>query len=69
MTTSGSWTSGAFTEARSITLPASLPAGTYDIKVGLSGGNPWTDIALVMGTGVTDSDGGHRYKVGTLTVH
>lgn len=67
-TTSASWTSGAFTQTRTITLPSGLAAGTYDIRVGLSGGNPWTDLALVAGSGVTDPSGDHRYKVGTLTV-
>jgi len=66
-TTSASWTAGLFSESRSITLPA-LPAGIYDIRVGLSGGNPWLDLALVAGTGVTDPDNSHRYKVGTITV-
>ncbi len=67
-TTSSTWTAGPFSETRSIVLPADVPAGTYDIRVGLSGGNPWTDLALVAGTGVTDPDNSHRYKVGTLTV-
>lgn len=67
-TTSASWTSGAFTQTRTITLPSGLAAGAYDIRVGLSGGNPWTDLALVAGSGVTDPSGDHRYKVGTLTV-
>jgi hypothetical protein len=67
-TTSATWTSGPFTETRTITVPATLTAGTYDIRVGLSGGSPWTDLTLVMGSGVTDPGGSHRYKVGTLTV-
>ncbi|MBL8347684.1 MAG: putative Ig domain-containing protein, partial [Rubrivivax sp.] len=67
-TTASSWTAGPFSETRAISLPADLPPGTYDIRVGLSGGNPWTDLALVQGTGVTDPDNSHRYKVGTLTV-
>jgi hypothetical protein len=67
-TTSASWLAGAFTESRSITVPSTLTAGTYDIRVGLSGGNPWTDLALVMGSGVTDPSNDHRYKVGTITV-
>jgi glucose/arabinose dehydrogenase len=67
-TTSASWTTAPFSETRTITVPANMPVGTYDIRVGLSGGNPWTDLTLVPGTGVTDPDGSHRYKVGTLTV-
>ena len=67
-TTSATWTAGVFSEGRTITVPAGLAAGTYDIKVGLSGGSPWTDFGLVSGTGVTDPDGSHRYKVGTLTI-
>ena len=67
-TTSATWVAGAFAQTRTITVPSSLAAGTYDIRVGLSGGNPWTDLALVMGAGVTDPSSDRRYKVGTLTV-
>jgi hypothetical protein len=67
-TTSASWTAGVFSEIRTITVPSSLALGTYDIRVGLSGGSPWVDIALVAGSGVTDPAGDRRYKVGTLTV-
>ncbi|MBL8287839.1 MAG: putative Ig domain-containing protein [Rubrivivax sp.] len=67
-TASATWAAGAFTEARTITVPAGLPAGTYDIRVGLSGGNPWGNFALAAGAGVTDPAGDHRYRVGTLTV-
>ncbi len=66
-TTSSTWASGLFSEVRTVTAPTTL--GTYDIRVGLSGGNPWTDYALVVGTGVTDTPtNSHRYKVGTLVV-
>ncbi|MBL8339841.1 MAG: tandem-95 repeat protein [Rubrivivax sp.] len=68
MTTSATWTAGPFSQTRTITLPATLTAGTYDVRVGLSGGNPWADIALAMGAGVTDPGNDRRYKVGTLTV-
>ncbi len=51
-----------------ITLSSTLAAGTYDIRVGLSGGNPWTDPALLAGSGVTDPSNDRRYKVGTITV-
>jgi hypothetical protein len=67
-TTSASWSAGPFTETRTITVPAGLAAGSYDIRVGLSGGNPWTDLVLAMGPGVTDPANDHRYKVGTLTI-
>jgi hypothetical protein len=67
-TTSSSWASAPFSETRTIAVPATLPVGTYDIRVGLSGGSPWTDFTLVAGTGVTDPGNSHRYKVGTLTV-
>jgi len=67
-TTSSTWTTAPFTEARTIVVPASLAPGTYDIRVGLSGGNPWIDVPLLMGTGITDPDGDNRYRVGTLTV-
>jgi hypothetical protein len=67
-TTSASWTAGPISQVRTITVPAGLPNGTYDIRVGLSGGNPWTDQTLVMGAGVTDPGNDRRYKVGTLTV-
>ncbi|MBL8345948.1 MAG: tandem-95 repeat protein [Rubrivivax sp.] len=67
-TTSSTWTTGPFTQTRTITVPSSLAAGTYDIRVGLSGGNPWVDHALTLGAGVTDPGNDHRYKVGTLTV-
>ncbi|MBL8323327.1 MAG: tandem-95 repeat protein [Rubrivivax sp.] len=68
LTSSASWTAGPFSETRTITVPAALSAGTYDIRVGLSGGNPWTDLALAIGAGVTDPGNDRRYKVGTLTV-
>jgi len=67
-TTSATWASGPFTETRTITVPSTLAAGTYDIRVGLSGGNPWTDQTLVVGSGVTDPANDHRYKVGTITI-
>ncbi len=67
-TTSATWTAGPFAQTRTITVPSAMAVGTYDIRVGLSGGNPWTDLALVAGTGVTDLGGDHRYKVGTITV-
>ncbi len=67
-TSSANWSAGPFTEVRTITVPAGLAAGSYDIRVGLSGGNPWTDLALAMGPGVTDPANDHRYKVGTLTI-
>jgi lysophospholipase L1-like esterase len=67
-TTSASWTSGVFSEVRTITVPAGLANGNYDIRVGLSGGNPWVDYALGAGAGVTDPGNDRRYKVGTLTV-
>ena len=67
-TTSATWASGAITETRTITVPSTLATGTYDIRVGLSGGSPWTDLALVVGSGVTDPSNDHRYKVGTITV-
>ncbi|MBI5721711.1 MAG: putative Ig domain-containing protein, partial [Burkholderiales bacterium] len=67
-TTSATWTAGPFAETRTITVPAGLAAGSYDIRVGLSGGDPWVDLTLALGAGVTDPSGDHRYKVGTLTV-
>ena len=67
-TTSATWSPGAFTETRTITVPSTLATGTYDIRVGLSGGSPWTDFTLIMGSGVTDPGSQHRYKVGTLTL-
>jgi hypothetical protein len=67
-TTSATWTAGPFAQTRTITVPSAMAVGTYDIRVGLSGGNPWTDLALVAGTGVTDLGSDHRYKVGTITV-
>ncbi|MFN0185547.1 MAG: putative Ig domain-containing protein, partial [Aquabacterium sp.] len=67
-TTSATWAAGAFAQTRAIALPQGLAAGTYDIRVGLSGGNPWADLALLMGSGVTDPGNDRRYKVGTLTV-
>ena len=65
-TTSATWTPGPFTETRTITAPTTL--GTYDIRVGLSGGNPWVDFVLATGAGVLDETNSRRYKVGTLTV-
>ncbi|MFM9883539.1 MAG: N,N-dimethylformamidase beta subunit family domain-containing protein, partial [Burkholderiales bacterium] len=67
-TTSATWTAGPFSETRSIAVPPTLAAGTYDIRVGLSGGNPWTDKVLIMGAGVSDPENDQRYKVGTITV-
>ena len=60
--------SGAFAQTRTITMPSALAAGTYDIRVGLSGGNPWVDVVLATGAGVLDETNSHRYKVGTLAV-
>jgi hypothetical protein len=67
-TTSSAWTAGAFTQTRTITGPASLPSGTYDIRVGLAGGDPWLNLVLATGTGVTDPAADRRYRVGTLSV-
>jgi parallel beta-helix repeat protein len=67
-TTSATWTAGPYTETRTISVPSTLAAGTYDVRVGLAGDSPWADIALVMVTGVTDPGNLHHYKVGTLTV-
>jgi hypothetical protein len=67
-TNSATWASGPFTETRTITVPSTLAAGTYDIRVGLAGGSPWADQALIMGSGVTDQANLNHYKVGTLTV-
>ncbi|MFM9882536.1 MAG: putative Ig domain-containing protein, partial [Burkholderiales bacterium] len=67
-TTSATWTNGPFSETRTISIPSTLAVGTYDIRVGLSGGNPWTDKLLIMGSGVTDPANDQRYKVGTITV-
>ncbi|MBI5721734.1 MAG: putative Ig domain-containing protein [Burkholderiales bacterium] len=67
-TSSATWSAGGFSETRTITVPAGLPSGTYDIRIGLSGGNPWGNFALAAGPGVTDPAGDRRYKVGTLTV-
>lgn len=67
-TTSASWTTGSFTQTRTITVPASLPSGTYDIRVGLAGGNPWLNLVLATGTGVSDPAADRRYRVGTITV-
>lgn len=68
MTSSATWTSGNFTQTRTITVPASLPSGTYDIRVGLSGGNPWLDLVLATGAGVTDPGADRRYRGGSITV-
>ena len=67
-TTSAIWMNGPFSETRTITIPSTLAVGTYDIRVGLSGGNPWSDKVLIMGSGVTDPEIDQRYKVGTITV-
>ena len=67
-TTSATWTTGAFTETRTITVPAGMPSGTYDVRVGLAGGNPWLNLFLAMGSGVTDPGGDRRYRVASLTV-
>lgn len=66
MTTSATWTPGLFAQTRTITAPTAL--GTYDIRVGLSGGNPWKDFVLITGVGVLDETNSQTYKVGTLTV-
>jgi len=67
-TDSTSWTTGDATQTRTIIVPASLPSGTYDIRVGLAGGNPWHNLVLATGTGVTDPATDRRYRVGTITV-
>lgn len=60
--------SGTVAYNRTVTLPASLPRGTYSIRVGLyQTHSPWGRAALTMGTGVTVDDQ-LRYNVGTLTV-
>jgi len=67
-TTSSTWTTGSFTQTRTITVPAGVPSGTYDIRVGLAGGDPWLNLVLATGTGVTDPASDRRYRVGTITV-
>jgi hypothetical protein len=67
-TTSATWTPGPVAQTRTITVPSAIAVGAYDIRVGLSGGNPWADQALNTGSGVTDPGNDHRYKVGTITV-
>ncbi|MGE6759946.1 glycoside hydrolase family 16 protein [Corallococcus interemptor] len=60
--------SGAIAYNRTVTLPSSMPVGTYSIRVGLSQTHsPWDRVPLAMGSGVTVDDQ-LRYTVGTLTV-
>ncbi|WP_257450380.1 SGNH/GDSL hydrolase family protein [Archangium lipolyticum] len=60
--------SGAVAYNHTVTLPASMPHGTYSIRVGLfQNHSPWGRAALTRGTGVTVDDQ-LRYTVGTLTV-
>lgn len=60
--------SGAVAYNRTLTLPSSMPTGTYAIRVGLSQTHsPWDRVALARGSGVTVDDQ-LRYTVGTLTV-
>ena len=60
--------SGAIAYNRAVTLPASLPRGTYAIRVGLfQNHSPWGRVSLARGPGVTVDDQ-LRYTVGTLTV-
>ncbi|WP_257459169.1 family 16 glycosylhydrolase [Archangium lipolyticum] len=60
--------SGSVAYNRTVALPASLPVGTYTIRVGLyQNHSPWARVPLTMGSGVTVDDQ-FRYAVGTLTV-
>lgn len=60
--------SGTVAYNRTVTLPATLPHGTYTLRVGLyQPYSPWGRVALTAGTGVTVDDQ-LRYTVGTLTV-
>ncbi|MBZ4420645.1 family 16 glycosylhydrolase [Myxococcus sp. RHSTA-1-4] len=60
--------SGAITYNRTVTLPSSMPRGTYSIRVGLfQNHSPWDRVPLAMGSGVT-VDNQLRYTVGTLNV-
>ncbi len=60
--------SGAIAYNHTVTLPASMPRGTYAIRVGLyQTHSPWGRVAMTMGTGVTVDDQ-LRYNVGTLSV-
>jgi lysophospholipase L1-like esterase len=60
--------SGAIAYNRTVSLPSTLPPGTYAIRVGLfQNHSPWGRVALARGNGVTVDDQ-LRYTVGTLTV-
>ncbi len=48
--------------------PPASATRAVTVRVGLSGGNPWTDFALITGAGVLDETNSKTYKVGTLTV-
>ena len=67
-TTSATWSTGIFSEVRTITVPAALSRGTYDIRVGLAGGTPFANVPLIMGAGVSNFGTSNRYKVSTLVV-
>jgi hypothetical protein len=59
---------GSVSYTRNVTLPASLAAGTYTVRVGLyRNGGDWARQSLAMGTGVTVDDQ-LRYTVASLTV-
>jgi hypothetical protein len=60
--------SGFVAYNHTLTLPTSIPQGTYSIRVGLyQNHSPWNRVSLAMGSGVTVDDQ-LRYTVGTLTV-
>ncbi|WP_345136816.1 glycoside hydrolase family 16 protein [Dactylosporangium darangshiense] len=60
--------SGLVSYDRTVTVPSTLSAGKYDIRVGLfQDHSPWDRVALQAGSGVS-VDSGLRYLVGTLTV-
>ena len=60
------WTGGPYADtARTVTIPATLAAGTYNIMAGLF--NSAGRLTLTPGSGVV-SDNQTRYQIGTLTV-
>jgi hypothetical protein len=63
--------SGPFSYTRWITVPSSVPTGTYQVVVGLysydSSTGTYTDYPLATGTGVT-TYAADQYQTGTLTV-
>ncbi|MGE3623295.1 MAG: glycosyl hydrolase [Bdellovibrionales bacterium] len=69
-TVSTSKWSGSLSYKRTVAVPATVPAGTYSIVLGVyyASGSNYVFIPLTPGSGVSTFPGENEYKTGTLTV-